>query len=263
MDDDLSILGVIPSDRKQLENMGITTLEQVAQATAVELGMGSTKGTMLIQRARKIISNKNIENILIKDEDHVDIHVKKADRAVVKSVLTILDVYAGGHGNAFLQIEGNILKLSRKSRGFDSILQKADALLEVLEVNKTNSFVGGELGEIIEAIKSFKPFMEYGEERSYQIDLARWLHSKYSNLKIEQTSGSTRPDIIIGNLAIEIKGPTYDVDLQTIADKCLRYSQHYEKMIVVLFNVHVNEGRYNEWLKGMQKTFPDVIIIKK
>ena len=136
MEDDLSILGVIPSDRKKLESMGITTLEQIAQVTAVGLGMGSTKGTMLIQRARNIISNKNIVDILIKDEDHVDVHVKKADRAVVKSVLTMLDVYAGGHGNASLQIDGNILKLSRKSRGFDTILQKADAMLEILESKK-------------------------------------------------------------------------------------------------------------------------------
>ena len=30
MEDDLTLLGVIPSDRKKLENMGITTLEQIA-----------------------------------------------------------------------------------------------------------------------------------------------------------------------------------------------------------------------------------------
>jgi len=30
MEDDLNILGVIPSDRKKLENMGITKIAQIA-----------------------------------------------------------------------------------------------------------------------------------------------------------------------------------------------------------------------------------------
>ena len=58
MEDHLSLLGVIPSDRKKLESMGITTLEQIALMTASSLGMGSSKGNMFIQRARNILANR-------------------------------------------------------------------------------------------------------------------------------------------------------------------------------------------------------------
>ena len=69
MQDDLDILGVIPSDRKKLENMGITTLEQIAIMSVNSLGMGNSKGNMLIQRARNILANGNIIDIEIKDND--------------------------------------------------------------------------------------------------------------------------------------------------------------------------------------------------
>ena len=57
MEDDLTKLGVMPSDRKKLENMGITTLEQLAVMSAQTLGMGPSKGNQLIQRARNILFN--------------------------------------------------------------------------------------------------------------------------------------------------------------------------------------------------------------
>ena len=63
MEDDLSILGVIPSDRKKLENMGITKLEQIAIMSVTALGMGNSKGNMLIQRARNVLANENIFDI--------------------------------------------------------------------------------------------------------------------------------------------------------------------------------------------------------
>ena len=136
MDDDLSLLGVIPSDRKKLENMGITKLEQIAIMSVTSLGMGSSKGSMLIQRARNILANENILDITITDEDLVEIAVQKTNRAVIKSVLNILDVYSVGWGNASLKVDGNILKLSRKSKTFDKIISKAKSLLEVLESKK-------------------------------------------------------------------------------------------------------------------------------
>jgi len=58
------------------------------------------------------------------------------DRAVTKSVLNALDVYAIGWGNASLKTEGNILKLTRKSQGFNKVLHKAENLLEVIESKK-------------------------------------------------------------------------------------------------------------------------------
>jgi len=135
MEDDLSLLGVVPSDRKKLENMGITTLEQIALMSVSSLGMG-TKGMMLIQRARNILANKNIIDISIINEDLIEITVKHTDRAVIKSVLTAFDVYAVGWGNAALSLEGTKIKLSRKSQGFSSVLTKAEGLQVIIEAKR-------------------------------------------------------------------------------------------------------------------------------
>ena len=60
-----------------------------------------------------------------------------------------------------------------------------------------------------------------------------------------------------------MKGPTSVRDLTSIADKCLRYTQNFPNgLICVLFSVNVNERRYEEWLKGMNKHYPDVKVIK-
>jgi len=133
MEDDLTLLGVVPSDRKKLENMGITTLEQIAIMSVSSLGMGPSKGTMLIQRARNILANENILDIVITNGDFIEITSKQTDRAVIKSILNVLDVYVVGWGNAALTIEGNVLKLSRKSEAFSKVISKAESLREILE----------------------------------------------------------------------------------------------------------------------------------
>ncbi len=133
MEDDLSLLGVIPSDRKKLESMGITKLGQIAIMSVTSLGMGNSKGNMLIQRARNILANENIADIRIVDEDLVEVEVKRTDRAVIKSVLNALDVYAAGWGNASLKTDDNILRLTRNSQAFNKVISKAEGLQEVIE----------------------------------------------------------------------------------------------------------------------------------
>jgi DNA replicative helicase MCM subunit Mcm2 (Cdc46/Mcm family) len=100
------------------------------------LGMGSSKGMMLVQRARNILANENILDIVITNGDLIEISSKKTDRAVIKSILNVLDVYAVGWGNAALTIEGNVLKLSRKSEAFSKVISKAESLREILESKK-------------------------------------------------------------------------------------------------------------------------------
>jgi len=120
------------------------------------------------------------------------------------------------------------------------------------------------LKDIIKLIREFEPFNKYDNELTYQVELGQFLKSKYNSTKIEKQLGSSRPDIIIGNIAIEVKGPTFTRDLETIASKCMRYPQFFKGgLIVVLFDVQVNHRYYSEWLKGIQKTFPKVIVIKK
>ncbi len=140
MDDDLSQLGVIPSDRKKLENMGITKLEQLAIMSAATLGMGSTKGNMLIQRARNIIANNNIIDIKVLNDDTIHITVENPSRAVHKSVLNSLDVYSVGWGNAGLKIDGNTMIVSRKSKQFDKVIKRAEELTDILASKRLDEF---------------------------------------------------------------------------------------------------------------------------
>ena len=118
---------------------------------------------------------------------------------------------------------------------------------------------------VINEINVFKPLLpDYENELPYHIDLARWLQAKFPMLKVELQRGSSRPDIVIEDIAIEIKGPTYEEGLQSIADKCLRYHHHFKKMIVVLFDIQTKTSRFfNEWEEGLKKHFPDVMVIKK
>lgn len=60
-----------------------------------------------------------------------------------------------------------------------------------------------------------------------------------------------------------MKGPTDSKQLKTIADKILRYSQHYENIVVVLFEIKINSGHFEEWRDGIEEHFKNVTIIEK
>lgn len=119
------------------------------------------------------------------------------------------------------------------------------------------------VNQVVGKIEDFKQCRNYHDEFSYQIELVGWLKSEFPNADIEQQKGSSRPDIVVRDVAIEVKGPTRTADLRTIADKCMRYCQHYKELIVVLFEVDASERRYEEWERGMKNTFPNVKIIRK
>src|SRR3989344_3023645 len=89
---------------------------------------------------------------------------------------------------------------------------------------------------VTDAIREFKPARDFENEWPYQIGLHGFLQRQFPMAKIEQSKGSARPDIVIGGIAIEVKGPTRQKDLDTIASKCMRYRQLFKKgLIVVLF----------------------------
>jgi len=135
---------------------------------------------------------------------------------------------------------------------------KVKELTEKIYENGSNFLL-----ELEKTIREFFPMRRYDKEIYYQDTLASFLKSKFPDTKIEVFRGSTRPDIVVKGIAIEIKGPTHDRDLITIADKCLRYKQYFPNgMVCVLFSVNVNQHRYEDWLKGMNKNHPDVVVIK-
>lgn len=119
------------------------------------------------------------------------------------------------------------------------------------------------INRIIDEINNFHPIRAHHNEFSYQLELFGYLKAKFPNADIEQQKGSSRPDIVVGDVAIKLKGPTRTEELQTIADKCMRYYQHFGELIIVLFEVNVYEPRYQEWVNGIKNTFPRVRIIRK
>ena len=120
--------------------------------------------------------------------------------------------------------------------------------------------------QVVEAIKLFKPFQQYDKELQYQIELAAYLRNKFQNSLVdtEKYRKSSRPDITIDGIAIEVKGPTGDGELQTISEKCLRYCDSHPKgVVIVLFKISVSPYRYDDWKRGMNNRFPEVKIIPK
>jgi len=54
-------------------------------------------------------------------------------------------------------------------------------------------------------INSFTPTKYYKLEEPYQIELLGYLKSNYPEIKMEESKNWSRPDLLIDNIAIEIK----------------------------------------------------------
>ncbi|MBI2572464.1 hypothetical protein HYV86_01280 [Candidatus Woesearchaeota archaeon] len=119
------------------------------------------------------------------------------------------------------------------------------------------------INQVIHEIEVFKPLKDYGKEELYQHTLAIHLRSFFPGIEIEKQIGSSRPDIVVGDVAIEVKGPTSHQDLDSIASKCMRYKEHFGEIVIVLFDVQVNGRYYDEWLGALNKNFPNVKVIRK
>lgn len=114
-------------------------------------------------------------------------------------------------------------------------------------------------------IKDYQPIKSLKNELLYHTNLYTYLCEKIpEEVRFEEQKGSSRPDISVGNIAIEIKGPTDNQGLITIADKINRYSLHFDHLIVVLFEVEVLDRFYGEWYHGIMQQYGDqVTIIRK
>jgi len=115
-------------------------------------------------------------------------------------------------------------------------------------------------------IMKFEPLMpDYPNELPFHVDLARYLKNVFPDLKVEAQKGSSRPDIVIESIAIEVKGPTGSRELDSVSTKCFKYPQHFDQgLIVVLFKIEgVTTNYLNEWKKGLTDKFPRIEVIKK
>jgi len=109
-------------------------------------------------------------------------------------------------------------------------------------------------------IEGFRPAKAFDREVRYQDELYGYLLGKLGQgVTIEKQRGRSRPDIVVGEMAIEIKGPTTNQGLATIADKIARYRLRFSGIICVLFDVQ-DETHYQEWLKSIRD--PTVAVIR-
>lgn len=151
---------------------------------------------------------------------------------------------------------------NKKGVPIRDITEKIDLMDAEKELEEEN--IDEKVIDVVKFINEFKPSMDYLEELPYQAELIGWLKTKFPEAIIEKQRRSSRPDIAIGGIAIEVKGPTRNNDLDTIPNKCMRYSDNFKQgIIVVLFNLEVNNHMYTEWLNALKKTYPQVIVIKK
>jgi len=121
------------------------------------------------------------------------------------------------------------------------------------------------LQELINKIGEYQPIKPFKNELLYHTNLYTYLCEKIpEEIGFEEQRGSSRPDIVVGDIAIEIKGPTDRQGLITIADKINRYSQHFDHVIVVLFEVEIYDRYYQEWYEGIINQYQNqVTIIRK
>lgn len=94
----------------QLEAMGITTLEQLAQSDRHDLGMGKNKGDALITRSHNILAIKHVQSICIQDDlvkVQVDLPPSRGVIAAIKSALRAYD--DPSWGNCTLELRDTLL----------------------------------------------------------------------------------------------------------------------------------------------------------
>lgn len=118
-----------------------------------------------------------------------------------------------------------------------------------------------EYNQLVTAIKAFKPVRKYEYEQPYHDNLYSFLNAKFPGIKHEHQEGSSRPDILFGRIAIEVKGPTDNQALDTLTTKYLKYRGHFERVIFVLFDPRYSTSHFNEIKKGIQRDWPEAEII--
>lgn len=117
------------------------------------------------------------------------------------------------------------------------------------------------------AIFNFRPSRQYDYERGYHDELFNYLKSKFHQAKSNVRKGASQPDIHIGNIAIEVKGPTGKRELVTLTDKSGRYLAmgHHTVLFIVLFQPmnEITPAYFEELKRSLLSRYPDVGVITK
>lgn len=106
---------------------------------------------------------------------------------------------------------------------------------------------------LVDTIKSFAYQPTFREERPYQSMLYGFLRGRGLSVEYEVQTGGSRPDLVVKGIAIEVKGPTDSMALQTLSHKIMKYSNHYRFLIVVLFDCICSKHTLDETMLGIAK----------
>lgn len=164
------------------------------------------------------------------------------------------------------RIEQKIIKLQAKITKIKNLKTEEEIknYLNNSEVSSNEEPPDPLFQKLVKRIKEFRTSQQWPTEEGYHAELQGWLKTDFPEAKVEIQSGSSRPDILVNNVAIEVKGPTMYQQLDTVASKCMRYPTRFNGgLIVVLFDLQVNPWYYNEWYSSLKTTFPNVEVIKK
>jgi hypothetical protein len=106
---------------------------------------------------------------------------------------------------------------------------------------------------VVGTIKSLDYTPTFREERPYQAMLYGFLKGKGFDVSYEVQTGASRPDLVVDGIAIEVKGPTDSMAMQTLSHKIMKYSNHYKFLIIVLFDCICSKYTLDETLMGIAK----------
>lgn len=129
---DLFLLALSPDDYKKLENMGFTTLQQIVLLDPTTIGMGKTKGTSIIKRARNIIARNNIEAISVTGDRTV---VKVKGEITEPIGISVRDILDANEKNSVIEVSHGQITFRKKtigSRKFDIVIMNARKWKKIL-----------------------------------------------------------------------------------------------------------------------------------
>ena len=85
----LEYLHLSPKDVAQLDAMAIATLEQLALSNGDSLGMGKSKGNVLITRSQNVLAGRHIQSLSI-GQNIIKIDVDRVSRGIIAAVKGVL-----------------------------------------------------------------------------------------------------------------------------------------------------------------------------
>jgi hypothetical protein len=119
---------------------------------------------------------------------------------------------------------------------------------------------------IWEAVLAFRPSMQYSLEKYYTLELSSYLGSRFpSTISEKKKGGSCRPDISIGSVIIEVKGPSGKSQVKALLYKGVKYTSYYSFLFFVLFDVkgEITPAFFKDIKAGLVSKYSEVGVIAK